>query len=148
GEQAGAYLAKLKPNLHSVSPSWSTAYGLFKKKEAKIVLSYLTSPLYHKVAENDDGFEAAVFTQGHVAHVEYAAIPAACTSCKRAEEFLEFLLQAESQTRLMELNYMLPVSLAPAAGSPFAELAKPKILPHPAASREELLAVWKAVFSP
>lgn len=142
------FLSKLKGNLHSISPSWSTAYGLFKKKEAKLVLSYLTSPLYHKLAENDAGFDAAVFEHGHVAHVEFAGIPAGCTSCARAEEFLKFLLESESQTRLMELNYMLPVALTPSADSEFLKLAKPKILPLPSQSRKELLALWKAVFSP
>ncbi|MEQ1876519.1 MAG: thiamine ABC transporter substrate-binding protein, partial [Bdellovibrionia bacterium] len=82
------YFKKLKPSLHSISPSWSTAYGLFKKGEAKLVLSYLTSPIYHLVEEKDSKYAAAVFESGHAVQAEFAAVPAACASCERAEEFI------------------------------------------------------------
>jgi thiamine transport system substrate-binding protein len=143
-QEIPGFLKKLRPNIHSVSPSWSTAYGLFKKKQAKIVLSYLTSPLYHLLAEKDSSFAAAVFRDGHAIQTEFAAIPEGCTSCERAEEFLDFLLQPESQAKLMELNYMLPAT-SPATGE-FAKLPEVKAAPRTPFTRVQLIEFWKEVY--
>ncbi|NJL25998.1 MAG: hypothetical protein HC902_13080, partial [Calothrix sp. SM1_5_4] len=41
------WLEGFRPNVQSVSPSWSFAYGLFKKEQVRFVFSYLTSLAYH-----------------------------------------------------------------------------------------------------
>ena len=104
------FLAKLKPNIHTVSPNWSTAYGAFKKKRAKIVFSYMTSPAYHEVEEKDLSYSAAVFAKGHPEQMEFAGIPAACSRCVDAEKFVSMLRSRDTQTLIMQKNYMLPMS--------------------------------------
>ena len=42
-----AYLARLRANVHTVSPSWSLAYGIFSRGEYLMAFSYVTSAVYH-----------------------------------------------------------------------------------------------------
>ncbi len=149
GEDEGfKFLASLKPNLQSVSPSWSTAYGAFTKKQAKLVLSYMTSPIYHLIEEKDSSFRSAVFSDGHPIQVEYAGIPSGCARCSDAEAFVHFLLKTETQTLIMKKNFMLPVVSAAAAGTPFAALPAytPLELTHAPEfmkRRDELFDKWR-----
>lgn len=121
GEDQGfAYLKALKASIHSVSPSWSGAYGAFTKKQAKLAFSYLTSPLYHQIEEKDSSYAAAIFSTGHPVQTEYAAIPNTCARCTDAEKFVQFLRRADIQALIMKKNYMLPSVSSAAEGTPFA----------------------------
>jgi thiamine transport system substrate-binding protein len=151
GVEAGfEYLARLKPSVHSVSASWSSAYGLFSKREAKLVFSYLTSPVYHWVEEKNEGFAPVVFESGHPAQVEYAGVPDSCVDCVGGRLFALFLLRPEIQKIIMEKNYMLPVVSSVASGTPFERLPKVhlrqmKSLPDLLRDREQLLERWSAL---
>ena len=150
GEEKGfQFLAQLKPNLHSVSPSWSGAYGAFTKNQAKLVLSYATSPIYHQVEEKNSSFRAASFIGGNPVQTEYAGIPQQCSRCSDAEMFVQFLTQRETQTLIMSKNYMMPAVLEAATGSPFAGVGagfKELKLDHAQdylIHRDELFAKWR-----
>ena len=73
GDGAGDAWQALNPRILTVTKGWSEAYGLFVKGEAPLVLSYTTSPAYHRIAESDSRYEAAVFDEGHNLQVEVAA---------------------------------------------------------------------------
>jgi thiamine transport system substrate-binding protein len=122
------FLKSLKANLHSVSPSWSTAYGLFTKKQASLAFSYLTSPIYHWRNDKDPSYQPAIFTAGHPVQVEYAAIPASCVNCEGAERLLKFLLEAEAQMQVRDSNYMFPVNAQLVDGE-FAKLPQVDVFP-------------------
>ncbi len=107
-EEGFAFLKKLAPNIHSVSSSWSTSYGFFKRQEAATAFSYVTSPLYHLLEERDNRFNGAEFEEGVPYQVEYAAIPERCVNCAAAEKFVRFLVSEEAQRLIMKKNYMLP----------------------------------------
>lgn len=147
------WIRQTHPNIQSVSSSWSQAYGLFTRGTAKLVLSYMTSPLYHQVIERDDRYRFALFADGHAVHVEFAGIPESCVRCDQAREFVRFLLLAENQKLIMEKNWMLPVVTFPAGEElgPFravidaARYMKPKdmtALEIPLVERERLLKLW------
>ncbi len=147
------WIRQTHPNIQSVSSSWSQAYGLFTRGTAKLVLSYMTSPLYHQVIERDGRYRFALFSEGHAVHVEYAGILAKCARCDQAREFLQFLLLTENQKLIMEKNWMLPVVELPATENvgPFREVMeaarylKPRdmaTLQLSAAERERLLKLW------
>ena len=55
-EQGKEFLKKLNPQIHSYSAGWSTAYGLFKNKQADLVFSYVTSPIYHLIEDKDSNY--------------------------------------------------------------------------------------------
>lgn len=115
------FLERLKSNVHSVSEGWSASYGLFTKRQAKMVFSYLTSPLYHILEENDRSYKAAIFRGGHVTQVEFVGVPESCKQCEDAEKFVNFMLEPEIQAVIMRKNFMLPV-VKGVAEDVFAEL--------------------------
>ncbi len=120
GEEAAfEYLKKLKPNVHSMSGSWSQSYGMFTRGLAKVTLSYATSILYHRLSEKDDRYAFAVFPGLHPVQTEYAAIPESCQNCGLAQLFMKFLSESEAQAIIMNRNWMMPVNPAAAHGSPF-----------------------------
>lgn len=120
GEAEGfAYIQKLMEQVHSHSPSWSSAYGLFTNKIVKTVLSYVTSPLYHLMIEKDNNYKALEFNEGHPLQVEFAAIPNQCQNCDLAENFLRLMVSSEGQKIIMNKNFMFPVLKGVKEGTEF-----------------------------
>ncbi len=114
--------------IQSVSPSWSTAYGLFQNKQARLALSYMTSPLYHLIEEKNDDFVALSFADGHPVQFEFMGIPEQCRQCALAQKFVDFILTSPSQKVIMNKNYMMPVVLGVENGTPFEAVQKIKLL--------------------
>lgn len=140
------FFKSLRPNVFAYSPSWSTAYGIFKKSEAKLAWSYLTSPVYHWREEKDRRYKPVVFEEGHIAQIEYAVIPKSCQKCDVATAFAKFLLEPETQKILMTTNIMLPVIAGLTEGTEFAELPQVKLIEDGAIdqkSQEDWLKLWK-----
>ena len=111
----------------TVTPGWSEAYGLFTKGEAPMVLSYTTSPAYHRIAESTDRYKAAGFSEGHYMQVEVAGITTTGAKNPLARRFMEFMLSPAFQDAIPETNWMFP---AAATSKPLA----------PAVRRESTLA--------
>ena len=130
-----AYLKKFKKSVYRVAPSWSSGYSLFQKGKASGVFSYLTSPVYHKINEDNDRYHSVVFEEGHPVQVELVGVPERCVNCEGAKKFAAFLLSAESQKALMLKNIMLPVRAGVVDGTEFAKLPKVKTLPMSSALR-------------
>jgi len=125
GEEEGfKFIQKMMDQVHSYSPSWSTAYGIFVKKQAKMVLSYVTSPLYHKLEERNGEYVALEFSEGHPIQFEFVGIPEFCKNCELAERFVNLMLSEEGQRLIMEKNYMFPIVKNVMEGTPFADLPK------------------------
>lgn len=108
GEQAGAMWQRLKPHIVTVTRGWSEAYGLFLKGEADMVLSYTTSPAYHRIAEEDDRYAAALFGEGNYMQVEVAAMLAQAREPELARKFLAFILTPGFQDAIPTGNWMYP----------------------------------------
>lgn len=142
-EKTAEYLEKLKPNIQSVSPSWSFSYGLFKKGLAKLVYSYVTSLVYHWEVEKDPRYQVASFTDGHPYQVEFAAIPKACTECQLAKDFLAMMLSPEGQSQISRKNFMFPAVKGVETFQAFADLPKLKLIQTPL---DKDLEVWSRVF--
>lgn len=143
------YLEKISPSVHSVSSSWSSSYGLFKKGQAQMTFSYMTSPIYHLVEEKNDQYRAATLQQAHPYQVEYVGIPSTCQKCDLAKNFVRFLLEPVIQKIIMQKNYMLPTVANIKEGTPFAKI---KSVPLQslneklfALDRRHLLEKWKKV---
>ena len=147
GQEPGfLFLETMKPNIHSVSPTWSTAYGMFSKKQAKLVFSYITSPIYHRLEEKDETYRAAVFVEGgHPVQAEYAGVPESCVNCVDGERFVKFLLRPETQKIVMRRNFMLPVLKGVADGSDFVK-ALPSVSPRSWKSLPALLQKRAEIF--
>ncbi len=107
--EATDYLKAMMKQAHSFSSGWSSAYGLFKNKQADMVFSYVSSPLYHQVEENDSSFIALEMKEPLPVQVEFVGVPETCKNCEGAEKFVQFLLSKEAQKIVMSKNYMLPI---------------------------------------
>lgn len=110
GEEAGALWQRLRPHIVTVTRGWSEAYGLFLKGEADMVLSYTTSPAYHRIAEEDDRFAATIFDEGNYMQIEVAAMLAHAQEPELARKFLAFIMTPGFQEAIPTGNWMYPVT--------------------------------------
>jgi len=151
GEQAKQAWQQLQPRILTVSKGWSEAYGLFLKGEAPLVLSYTTSPAYHRIAEDDDGFAAARFSEGHYLQVEIAGRLKAAPQPELAERFLQFMIGPGFQDKIPTGNWMYPVIDLPLPEGFDAPLSAEQTLLIPAADvqaqRKQWVNDWLEVMS-
>jgi len=117
GANAAAMWEALADNIVTVTPGWSEAYGMFLEGEAEMVLSYTSSPAYHRIAEGDDSKAYAAFEEGHYLQVEVAGKLAGTDAPELADAFLAFMLSEGFQSVIPETNWMFP-AVTPAGGLP------------------------------
>lgn len=148
GDGAPAIWESLSNNIVTVTKGWSEAYGLFLEGEADLVLSYTTSPAYHLIAEENAGYAAAPFDEGHYMQIEVAGKLAGSDQQELADQFLNFMVGDAFQSIIPTTNWMYP-AVTPEAGLPkgFETLVTPaKALLVPAADapalRDAALAEW------
>lgn len=153
GDDAAAIWEALADNIVTVTPGWSEAYGLFLDGEADMVLSYTTSPAYHLIAEDDDNYAAAAFSEGHYMQIEVGGMLQTADTPELAQQFLDFMVSPAFQTIIPETNWMYPAAL-PSSLLPegFETLIQPEtalIFPaaEAAAIRDEALATWQNALS-
>lgn len=126
GDRADEAWERLSKRIVTVSKGWSEAYGLFLKGEADMVLSYTTSPAYHVIAEQDQRFAAARFSEGHYQQIEVAGLVASSDNKPLARRFLEFMVGETFQKIIPTTNWMYPAALPSAELPPeFAGLIDP-----------------------
>ena len=117
GDEAPMIWESLSDNILTVTKGWSEAYGLFLEGEADAVLSYTTSPSYHRIAESDDSKTFALFSEGHYMQVEVAGKLAATDQPELADQFLQFMVSDAFQSVIPTTNWMFP-AVMPEGGLP------------------------------
>ena len=118
---------KLAPRILTVTKGWSEAYGLFLEEEALMVLSYTTSPAYHRHVEKTERYRAAAFSEGHYAQIEVAAKVAHSPHQALADQFLAFMLSPGFQNIIPTTNWMYPATRSHTAlPAAFDSLVSPK----------------------
>ena len=75
-----------------------------------MVLSYTTSPAYHLIAEGDDKYKAADFSEGHYMQIEVAAKVKQSVNQELADQFMAFILTDDFQSTMPTGNWMYPVT--------------------------------------
>ncbi|HEY7864858.1 MAG TPA: thiamine ABC transporter substrate binding subunit [Psychromonas sp.] len=110
GDQADDAWKLLAQKTVTVTKGWSEAYSMFLKGEADMVLSYSTSPAYHIIAEGNNQYAAADFSEGHYTQVEVAAKVKSSKNEKLADDFLAFIISDEFQSLMPTGNWMYPVT--------------------------------------
>lgn len=108
GDDAAAAWSKLKDRVLTVTPGWSEAYGMFTGGETPMVLSYTTSPAYHKVVEETDRYRAAAFSEGHYLQIEVAGLIGSSGQKDLAKQFLSFMTGPGFQNIIPTTNWMFP----------------------------------------
>jgi len=148
GEDKGFdLLSQINQNVKVYAANWSAAYGLFRQKQVSLVLSYTTSPLYHRIEEKNLDIQAAQFTEGHPLHVEYFGIPESCKQCDLAVEFAKLVISDVGQKIIMEKNYMFPIRAKIRENTLFNEVPPFSILDRSVPrlnEREQLIRQWNS----
>ncbi len=110
GEQAAAAWQQLAKKTITVTKGWSEAYGMFLEGQADLVLSYTSSPAYHRLAENKQQYRAALFAEGHLPQIEVAARLKSAPHPQLAQQFLQFMVSDQVQALIPTGNWMYPVT--------------------------------------
>lgn len=110
GDNATSAWKSLAKKTVTVTKGWSEAYSMFLNGEADMVLSYTTSPAYHLIAESDDSYATANFSEGHYIQVEVAAKVKNTEHGKLADQFMQFMLSESVQSIIPTTNWMYPVT--------------------------------------
>ncbi|MDR9828356.1 thiamine ABC transporter substrate binding subunit [Vibrio sp. FNV 38] len=110
GDKADEAWQQLAKKTVTVTKGWSEAYSMFLDGEADMVLSYTTSPAYHLIAEEDDKYAAADFSEGHYTQIEVAAKVKTSLNEELADEFMQFVLSDDFQAAMPTGNWMYPVT--------------------------------------
>ena len=118
------YWKRLSPSILAMTPSWDTGYGLFTKGEAPLVLSYSTSPAYHKAYENTERYKALEFSDGHPQQVEFAGVLSSSPNRLLAQKFVDYLLSQECQSFLPETQWMFPANRSAKLPASFSVVSK------------------------
>ncbi len=126
GEGWKDYWRALKPSILTMTPGWDTGYGLFTSGEAPLVLSYATSPAYHKETEKTDRYKALLFPEGHPIQIELAGILKNAKHRKNAEKFMDFLVSEACQKELPATQWMYPVLPSTPLPASFSAAPKPE----------------------
>lgn len=125
GEEEGfRYLSRLLEQAHSFSSSWSTSIGLYNKKQADLVFTYTTSPIYYQEEEKSEDHQALEFSEPHPLQFEFVGIPEFCRNCDLATRFVNLMLSPEGQKIIMTKNYMFPVLRGVKEGTLFAPASR------------------------
>ena len=103
------YWRRLQPSILTIADGWSSAYGLFTRGEAPLVLSYTTSPGYHLEYEETERYKAAIFTDGHPMQIEAAGILKTAKNKDNAKAFLDFMISPDFQDLIPLTNWMYTV---------------------------------------
>ncbi len=109
GNRAAEAWQRLLPKVVTVTKGWSEAYGLFLQGEADMVFSYVTSPAYHTLVENNTNYRAALFSRGQFVQIELAAIAKTTQQPDLAKDFLRFLISPAAQNLVATRNWMFPI---------------------------------------
>ncbi len=112
----------------TVGSSWSSSYGVFTQGEAPFTLSYTTSPVYHRMYEDNYAIDALVFSDGYVETVEYIAVPKSSGNPEAAKQFCEYVL-TRGQEEIAVTNTMFPANKRTALPDEYKGILNPdKIL--------------------
>lgn len=125
GDEAGDFWADIQPKIVTVTKGWWDAYSLFLDGNADMVLSYVTSPAYHSIAEGKDNYAAARFAEGHYLQIEVAGLLKNAPQPELARQFLSFMQGPVFQSVIPTTNWMYPVR-ADAMPAAFDNLVQPE----------------------
>lgn len=110
GNEWETYWKALRVSTLTMTPGWDAGYGLFTSGEAPLVVSYTTSPAYHKEYDKTDRYRALLFPEGHPVQIEFAGIVADAPHKKNAEKFMDFLISPACQSIIPTTQWMYPAN--------------------------------------
>jgi thiamine transport system substrate-binding protein len=142
---------QLRPNILTVTGGWSEGYGLYSQGEAPMVVSYDTSPAYHRIFEGTDRFRSLPIDGEGYMQVEVAGIVRGTQQLELAQRFIDLLVSPEIQGLIALNQFMYPaqagVELPEGFQNPGARVTRPVRLDSQlvADNFDRWLAQWEEV---
>lgn len=145
GKKSSEFWKKLEPNILTFTRSWSEAYTLFQRGEGDLVLSYMSSPLYHEVKEGKTNYQAAVFRDGNLTLYEMGGILKMSQQKELSKDFIQFLRSPEGQNILATKGWQYPLEGRPDEWSDLATYREPDSHQHDLSSfdRVKWIKEWE-----
>lgn len=116
---------RLRPNVLTVTSGWSDGYGLYTQGEAPMVVSYETSPAFHRHFEETDRYGSILPDGGAYLQVEIAGIIRGARNRLNAERLIDYIVSREFQELIALSQIMYPIH--PEVELPDAFLAGPAV---------------------
>ena len=132
---------KIDDKIITYTPGWSEAYGMFLDNKADLVLSYSTSPFYHREYEDEYKFEALIFEEGHLITEELILVNKDIKNFDLAKSFVDFMLTEDIQKIISSKNIMYPVDKN-AMPEKMSQLDVPNKLVAKELDTEKLISEW------
>ncbi|MEW9824000.1 MAG: thiamine ABC transporter substrate binding subunit [Candidatus Symbiodolus clandestinus] len=131
----------------TVTPDWSSAYGLFMKGEADFMLGYNSSLAYHNQQQANHPYRATILAEGHPLQIEVAAKLASSRQPELADRFIQFMLTPTVQRLLVERHWIYPVIDIPLPAA-FDNLTTPPLLPisraeYTSDNQQQWIQLWR-----
>lgn len=127
GENYLDWWRAIKENILTIADGWSSGYGLFTEGEAPIVLSYITSPVYHLMYEESDRYKSTAFSGGNYVALEGVGIVKSSRHIENAKRFVDFLL-TDAQPSIAIANIMYPANKNTPLPPEFEKIEEPVAL--------------------
>lgn len=145
------YWRQLKPNVLTVAGGWTDGYGLYTQGEAALVVSYDTSPAYHRLFEETDRYKSLAIAGGGYLQVEVAGIVRGTDQREAAEALIDLLVSPAIQELIPLNQFMYPAqagtTLPEGYELPDQRVSRPVILPQEevAAKFSGWMSAWEEV---
>ncbi len=141
------FWSQLRPNVLTVVPGWSEGYGLYVEGEAPIVVSYETSPVFHREFESDERYRNLIFDEEGYAQIELAGILESTEVSAAAELVMDTLISARLQAELPLNQFMYPARTDVEIPAPFLEVDRAdRTVQVPIADADANFAEWLSLW--
>jgi len=104
------YWRRLLPNLLTITPGWSEAFGLFIQGEAPMMVSFSTDHAYDVIANGSDRIRVLLLENQGYRTIFGAGVVDTGDQVELAKQFVNFLLSPEVQALLPTSEWMFPAN--------------------------------------
>ena len=137
------YWERLKPNILTITGTWYEGYGLYTEGEAPIVLSYETSPAYHREFEDEDRYKSVYLGGRAYAQIEIAGVIRDARNPEEARRIIDYIVSVEFQKEIPFNQFMFPVHPdAPVPESFLSDLPDRVLVHLPSEDVGERIGTW------
>lgn len=110
GENWKKFWEGMKPSILTTTSDWDDAFAKFSANEAPMMMGYATSNAYFYSEDGDMVYDSFIPEEGAYIYLEGAGLTKRKDVKEGSKKFIEYLLTPEAQIKLMNSNYMLPVT--------------------------------------
>ncbi|MBI1729269.1 thiamine ABC transporter substrate-binding protein [Candidatus Acetothermia bacterium] len=104
------YWKQLKPNLLTITDSWDSAFDLFSKGEAPIMVSFSTDHAYDLIVNGSDQIQVLALEGQGYRTIFGAGIVKGTKQEALAKQLLNILLSPQVQSQIAETEWMIPAN--------------------------------------